>query len=122
MTNKTLIELSPQEIVDLCRDDLALSQVVLNDETLLNKLGCHKAQGKLFGSSYFWKSFNTELDKYPLLSEGFYLFEFIKINRKVYELALERKITDRLSSYQRDALENYFYNENDYQFYKKNTL
>ena len=115
MLNKT-----PQQLIELAKQDVNVAKAILTTPALLNKLGCNIEKCRIFGSSYFWKTYIPNLENDIRLSYGSYLFELLKISKEIYEFADEAGILERLSKYQCDSLINYHYNNNDYSFYKRN--
>jgi predicted metal-binding protein len=96
---KQLAQLTAAHLLTKCNNP-ATAQLVLSLDQLLDKLGCHEKMHSKVPIPFYADTQETNN-----LMSGYYLFEFLKLHKNVYEDAKKLDILDRLSHYQREALE-----------------
>lgn len=109
-----LAPLAPAKLLEQCKD-LAIAKLVLSLDQLLDKLGYHeKGIAKVPLMPFY-----VDKQEQCRLTTGYYLFEFLKLHKSIYQEAAKLDILDRLSTHQKGVLEACF-NNAEAEYYKRN--
>lgn len=102
-----LNKLSPENLIALSQADINIAWDILNNDILLMKFGYNVKDNSIAASSNYFKFFPGDKNKVEFSG---YLCRFLILHKIIYDEAKKRPdVMERLSTYQKEALEDTFY-------------
>jgi hypothetical protein len=104
-TREELINMTPEELIKLAKNDIDVAWMIFNNTELLHKLGYSVKDNRMLEKPSFWKKVPSK----NIFEFSGYLCKFLLLHKEIYEVAKNRMdILERLSAYQEEAIKDHF--------------